>query len=175
MEDSILWLDVETSGLDARFHELLEIGAMLTDFKGQLLAEPYSTLIAKPNLSRVIEESSREAFEMHQKNNLWLELWDACTVQSLHEASEGLTGLLDQAPPGLIHPGGTSLYLDLAFVRIEFPDVTERLSHQVMDTSSLKLMAEHSRATPPFMREGLHRALPDAEDALNEYRYYLNE
>lgn len=175
MEDSILWLDVEASGLDARFHELLEIGAMLTDFTGQLLAEPYSALIAKPSLSRVIEESSREAFEMHQRNNLWAELWESITVQSLPEVSEELLSLLDQAPGGLIHPGGTSLYLDLAFVRIEFPDVTERLSHQVMDTSSLKLMAEHSRTTPPFMRKGLHRALPDAEDALNEYRYYLNE
>ena len=174
MEDSILWLDVETSGLDSRFHELLEIGAMLTDFTGQLLAEPYSALIAKPNLSRVIEESSNEAFEMHQKNNLWLELWDACAVHPLHEISSQLIELLEQAPQGLVHPGGTSLYLDLAFVRMELPDVTERLSHQVMDTSSLKLMAEHSQATPPFMRKGLHRALPDAEDALNEYRYYLN-
>lgn len=176
MHDVIFWLDVETSGLSVHEHELLEIAAIITDLEGTRLMRPYTSLV-KPqsSLPVVIETASPEARAMHESNRLWGDLWEGTLVKSRSEVSQDLIDLIETvAPDSTVIPGGTSVNHDLAFVRMELPDVAQKLSHQVIDTTTLKLVNEHFIDAKPFIRLGAHRALPDTWDALEEYRTHIN-
>lgn len=174
MNDVILWLDVETSGLSVYEHELLEVAAIPTTLDGSILGVEYSSLVRPANpIPQVIEAATPEARVMHESNGLWEDLWDN-EVKTTHEVSEDLLHILDSLGSDIrAIPGGTSLNHDLAFVRIKLPDVALRLSHQIIDTTTLKLVNEMLNGTKPYMRQGAHRALPDTWDAIEEYRTHL--
>lgn len=176
VQDVIFWFDIETSGLSVYEHELLEIAAIITDVNGTQLSNPYSTLV-KPSssLSIVLESASPEARQMHESNGLWSELWTARELKSRAQISSDLLALIDSAKSiGKILPGGTSLNHDLSFVKMELPDVALRLSHQVVDTTTLKIVNEYLNGSKAYIRKGAHRALPDTWDALNEYRTHIS-
>lgn len=176
MQDAIFWFDIETSGLSVYEHELLEIAAVITDVDGVQLSASYSSLV-KPHSSLpiVLEASSPEARQMHEQTGLWSDLWTVPTLKTRDQVSSDLLSLISSiGPTSRMLPGGTSLNHDLSFVRIELPDVAQRLSHQVIDTTTLKIVNERLNGAKPYIRKGAHRALPDTWDALEEYRTHIS-
>lgn len=176
VHDVIFWLDVETSGLSVYEHELLEIAAVITNLDGEQLTRSYTSLVRpQSSLPIILETASPDARAMHEQNGLWVELWEGHSVRTRNEVSNDLTELIDSiAPMTIAIPGGTSINHDLAFVRMELPDVAQKLSHQVIDTTTLKLVNEHFTDAKPYIRNGAHRALSDTWDAIEEYRTHIN-
>lgn len=176
MNDLILWMDVETSGLVPYEHSLLEIAVILTDMNTNIIHEPYTALVRPAQtLSTILQSASDEAVAMHDSNSLWSDMWDFNGVKDKQQIEDELLEIVTSpSRDSVIHPGGTSLSLDLAFVRMEFPSVSRKLSHQVIDTSTIKLVDESLNGSRPYIRKGKHRALPDTWDAIEEYRHHIS-
>jgi DNA polymerase III epsilon subunit-like protein len=69
----MLWLDVETTGLDETVHEIIEIGAVLTDLQGNALRQvcikvrPENIALANPEALRVNGYSPEAWVGAHSK------------------------------------------------------------------------------------------------------------
>ena len=162
MEPLLLWIDLETSGLDPRADRILEIAhgiAKLSDpFRLQCKASwvlhdegPYSDFIR----------------EMHTKNGLIAE----CAKSSTKLAALEKT-LLSFIPETSNYDqktvvAGASAHFDLSFIRVHMPTLAARLSHRVYDTSAIKLFCR-SLGMGKLPRAEAHRAMPDVEECVSQ-------
>ena len=55
MRELIVWVDVETGGLDPDVDPLLEIAAIITTMEGEKVSPSFNKMLSIGNLSEVIE------------------------------------------------------------------------------------------------------------------------
>lgn len=156
MSKPLIWLDLETTGLDPRESTIVEVAA----FGAQLdkpfdLTHLYEAVIYHDGvgLSPFIEE-------MHSKTGLLEACKHSATV--LDVAGEKLRrAILDycgEDVPATL--AGATVHFDLGFIRHHWPDVAKWLSRRVYDTSAIGMFCE-SLGMPPLGRAEGHRAAND--------------
>lgn len=172
MSDSrILWLDVETTGLDLDTIEVLEIGLILTNSPDMGLEEiaRYSTVIRPSDGTRTLIAMDQFVQTMHLDSGLWLD----CVTEgapSLEVATAGIVSWLDlwEIRPNTMAGGSGIDRYDLPLLRRVMPDLTSRLHFRSYDMSTTKWLLDtigREDLIPRFA--GIkHRALDDAEAAL---------
>jgi oligoribonuclease len=159
----LLWLDLETTGLDPRECKVLEVAVMQADFATPFVATPlYNTVIEHDgkNLSPFI-------LDMHTKNGLLIE----CTLPDalrIEEVDAALVHLVPQAASREDLPvlAGSSIHFDHDFIRVHLPNFAKRLSHRHYDVSAVKLFCE-SIGMPKLPRAEAHRAQADVLESID--------
>jgi len=154
----LLWLDLETTGLDPRACSILEIVVMQADFATPFEAEPRYHAIFRHDgtgLSTFIRD-------MHTKNGLLAE----CEASWLcvEEADEALSVLLLQPESSVL--AGSSIHFDLGFLREHMPKFAKLLSHRLYDVSAIKLFCE-SLGMPKLPKAEAHRAQADVLESID--------
>ena len=173
MEKAIVWVDVEAAGTLSGTDQLLEVAAVLTDMEGDLLADPYSSLVTVKSLTRVIEESDDVVKSMHEKSGLWRDLWTAPS-RCPEVIDEDLQQLLEAVPrETLLLFGGNSPHLDRMYNELYFPGFNRLISHRSIDVTTLSMVLQGGLEAPMFRKANRHRALPDVWDCIAEYQHYL--
>lgn len=175
----LLFLDVETTGLNHDTLLPLEIAAVLVDDQLAELGRFGQVLRFPPRDSAAIEPV---VVMMHAVSGLWREC-----LQSTHTAADvdvELVAWLSMKGAGTGYGGanpqlvlaGASVHYDREVLRRHFPRTHALLHHRQVDTSSLNELA---RRLAPAAYEGrpravktAHRALPDALESLELARYY---
>ena len=168
MTELIMWIDAETSGLDPDVHDLLEVASILTDMNGNVLStRPFHALVKPHSLSQVLSNAEDSAHAMHHQSGLWIDLWNAESVNLNSIEDEFVVWLNDHVESDdVIYFGGNSITLDRRFVNINMPRIYERLSHRSVDVTSIALFMK----ADPSSRRRRHRALCDVLDSIEEYR-----
>lgn len=173
--EKIVWIDIETSGLDPEQDKILEIAAIITDMKGNKTSDSFSSLVHVDNFSQVINQSSDFAKKAHEKSGLWAELWNNKTP-SISEVEEKIIEWLTKNTQDdtVLYFGGNSIFLDRAFTKNYMPKFYRKITHRSIDVTSISLTVRSNRTnTPWFPKNQNHRALQDINDSINEYKYYL--
>lgn len=184
----LLWVDVETTGLNPAGDHVLEVGAILTgpdlDELAQFERLVWPGLRARWRLSR-----TPQVRDMHNRSGLLDQCrrWDVRSVLA-HTAATELEQWLDAATssvPGgqaaTIHPAGYSVHFDVEFGRRFCPAVFGgdaaggRLHHRCYDVSALNLATKLSggpdiKARLDDQRGRPHRALADCRHAIEAAR-----
>lgn len=174
-DEAIVWIDVETSGDSPETDELLEVGAVITDLAGNLIANEYESLIHVPNLTTILEKTKSNILDMHEKSGLWFDLWNKETFEINQIESSMFQWISDSVNTNtILYFGGNSITLDRNFIRLNLPAVYKRISHRSIDVTSLSIALQSNIYINPFKKQKAHRALLDAKDSVVEYRYYLN-
>jgi oligoribonuclease len=139
--DYLLWLDVETTGLDLEANSLLEIELRLTDMAGKL-RKRFHDIITPPESVRF----DRSALKMHAANSL---IPRACAASTTmwHSAAllrDWLTDTMDEldAVKDTWHPAGSSVHFDIAWLKRNGVDISryEPVSRQRLDLTSIRIL-----------------------------------
>ena len=172
----ILWVDLETSGLDPKNDGVLEVAAILTE--GPELVEVDSlTAIVPHNPERVARACNGHVLRMHAKSGLLGALkTPAKCGPPLPVIDSDLAGMVlkhtaSGKPPML---GGSSVHFDRSFMKVHLPVAEKVLSHRNFDTSTL-IAAEKLAGfpEPEEEREVMHRALDDIQWSLKKAREFV--
>lgn len=195
-QDTLLWLDVETSGLRPGHDLLLEVGVAVTGPDLTLLAaRSWTVHYRSRSLDTAMSAADAVVREMHEASGLWrqcahgddgLSLVVARDHPYLHPDVQRIAvELLDftETYGATLAPlAGSSVHFDAEWLSRWFPGITAtRCAARVyrrVDVSSWKEALNRTRrgreivaSRPEPARK--HRALPDLVDSISELRHYL--
>lgn len=165
----LLWIDIETTGLDERRCAILEVSLSRADLSDPFNATPvYDSVVSFPR-SRwpEIPEKDREfIIDCHTKNGLLTEC-NSLDAPTLYEVEERLLRLVPLATRRDDMPvlAGSSVHFDHAFLKVHMPALAARLSHRHYDVSAFKLLCQ-SLGMPKFRKAEAHRSRSDVEESI---------
>lgn len=181
---AICWLDVETTGLDPECDVLLEVAMVITDAQLNELTRAQVTIRHDRRvLAALIERPERPheivalIYSMHEANGLLNECCSNLAV-SLQEAQKRLVKAVRDALARTPNPpeegekpfvliGGCSPNFDRTFVSRYMPQLADVFHYRLIDATCLRFALDKWGSQQLPEKDKRHRALPDAEAALN--------
>lgn len=177
--DAIVWLDLETTGLDRTCDVILEVGLIVTDPLGEELMRA-STLVHEYSLEIALMNCDKFVLDMHTKSGLIEELNHAPSVIRPQEAESVIIAWLEEGvrlEKG-VHPlAGSTINFDRGFLESRMPTLFNWFHYRNIDVTTLKNICKMVNprvyeATPPKREQ--HRAIPDLEETIEVYKFYLD-
>jgi oligoribonuclease len=185
--DKILWIDLETTGLDAREEVPLELGLAISDLDGNILTSESwlihdDTAHYKERIARAKEHEI--VGPMHEASGLWADLdnRDKLEYFSCMEADKWAASWVKaNDATGLPLAGSSIGSLDRPFVLEHFPDLNVTAHYRNIDVSTVKELCrrynaplyEQLTAQYADQRKESHRVLDDIKDSIAELKGYV--
>jgi len=172
MNDRLVWIDCEMTGLDIERDALIEIACVVTDGNLKLLDGGIDLIIKPP--AEAVEQMSDVVLEMHTKSGL---LADLSGGMALGEAAEAVLAYVKHHVPEARKAPlcGNSIATDRWFIARDMPELDSWLHYRMIDVSSVKELARRWYPRAYFaspIKHGGHRALADITESVQELRYY---
>jgi oligoribonuclease len=172
MNDRLVWIDCEMTGLDIEHDALIEIACLVTDSELNLLDEGID-LIIKPS-AEALASMPEVVRDMHTTSGLLDELAGGI---ALAEAAELVLSYVRRhvSEPRRVPLCGNSIATDRWFIARDMPELDAYLHYRMVDVSSIKELARRWYPRAYFAspdKHGGHRALADIKDSVQELRYY---
>ncbi|MFB7948588.1 oligoribonuclease [Kitasatospora phosalacinea] len=172
MNDRLVWIDCEMTGLDLDRDALIEVAALVTDSELNVLGDGVDVIIRPP--AEALETMPEVVRQMHTSSGLLDELADGLTMA---EAQERVLAYVREHVPeaGKTPLCGNSVATDRGFLARDMPELEGHLHYRIVDVSSVKELARrwYPRAYYNSPRKGgSHRALADIRESIAELRYY---
>ena len=172
MNDRLVWIDCEMTGLDIERDALVEIACMVTDGELALLDDGMDLVIKPP--AEAVDQMVDVVRDMHTASGLLEELAAGVTLAEAQEqVLRYVRGHIAEARK--VPLCGNSIATDRTFIARDMPELDAFLHYRMVDVSSIKELARrwYPRAyfaSPP--KHGGHRALADIRESIQELRYY---
>jgi oligoribonuclease len=172
MNDRLVWIDCEMTGLDIEQDALIEIACVVTDSELNLLDGGIDLIIKPPAES--LEVMSDVVRDMHTKSGLLDHLEGGMT---LPEANDAVLAYVKHhvREPRRVPLCGNSIATDRWFIARDMPELDAWLHYRMIDVSSVKELARRWYPRAYFAspsKQGGHRALADIIESVQEMRYY---
>lgn len=172
MNDKLVWVDCEMTGLSLQDDALIEIAALVTDYDLNVLGEGVDLIIKPPQ--EALDQMNEVVTQMHTTSGLLEELDGGITVREAEEQ------VLDYVREFVTEPrkaplAGNSIGTDRGFLARDMVELETYLHYRVVDVSSIKELARHWFPRAYFAapeKGGAHRALADIRESIDELRYY---
>ncbi len=172
VNDRLVWIDCEMTGLDIVRDALVEIACLVTDADLNLLDEGIDLVIKPP--AEALAAMPEVVREMHTTSGLLAELPGGIPVAEAAEL------VLDYVRGHVPEPRkaplcGNSIATDRWFIARDMPDLDAYLHYRMVDVSSIKELARRWYPRAYFaspVKHGGHRALADIRESVQELRYY---
>lgn len=173
MNDRLVWIDCEMTGLDLAKDALIEIAALVTDGDLNVLGTGVDVVIHADNAA--LDGMPDVVREMHARSGLTDEV-RASTVTVADAERQVLDYVRQYVPEGRTAPlAGNSIATDRGFIARDMPELDGHLHYRMVDVSSIKELARrwYPRIYYAQPEKGLaHRALADIRESIRELAYY---
>lgn len=185
----MVWIDVETTGLEHDVDALLEVGIVLTDRWGNLVPRGDGTwLINEPADKPFIDNFFRTAsadnfvFKMHTQSGLWAD-WMKGEGDSMAETEDDILQWLFGKVGGPANAKklpmcGSSVGFDRNFTKANMPTLEDWFHYRSIDVSTIREIASlvNPRVVESAPTQMLkHRPYLDLIDSINLYKHFLDE
>lgn len=173
VDDRLVWIDLEMTGLDLQRHQIVELAVLVTDAQLEVLADGLDLVVHQP--PEVLAEMDDFVRKMHTKSGLLAEIErSSLTLEGAgKQAIEYIKGFVPE--PGTAPLCGNSIGVDRRFLDRYLPDLDSYLHYRSIDVSSLKELCRRwypeAYKKRPSKTEA-HRALDDITESVAELRYY---
>lgn len=172
MEDKLVWIDCEMTGLDIGSDKLIEIAALVTDSDLNVLGDGVDVVIHADDAA--LAAMPPVVVKMHAASGLTEEV-RASTVSVAEAEQLVLAYLREHIPGGGVPLAGNSIGTDRGFIARDMPELNGFLHYRMVDVSSIKELCRRWFPAIYFGQpeKGLaHRALADIRESIRELRYY---
>jgi oligoribonuclease len=172
VNDRLVWIDCEMTGLDIERDALVEIACLVTDGELNLLDEGVDLVIKPP--AEALAGMPDVVRDMHTASGLLAELPSGIPVA---EAAEHVLGYVrgHVTEPRKAPLCGNSIATDRWFIARDMPELDAYLHYRMIDVSSIKELVRRWFPRAYFAspaKHGGHRALADIMESVQELRYY---
>ena len=172
MNDRLVWIDCEMTGLDLARDALIEIAVLVTDPELNILDEGVDVVIKPPEES--LAQMNKVVHDMHTTSGLLEELPRGVTL------AEAEATVLDYVKRHVPDPKkaplcGNSIATDRSFLARDMQALDAHLHYRMVDVSSIKELSRRWYPRVYFaspVKNGGHRALADITESIRELRYY---
>jgi oligoribonuclease len=172
VNDRIVWIDCEMTGLSLHRDALIEVAALVTDFELNQLGEGVDLVIKPP--AEALEQMDDFVRTMHTTSGLLAELDAGTTIEDAQ--AQVLAYVRQWVPEPRKAPlGGNTVATDRGFLARDMPELEEWLHYRIVDVSSIKELSRRWYPRAYFgapAKSGGHRALADIRESIAELRYY---
>ena len=173
MNDRLVWVDCEMTGLSVRTDKLIEIAALVTDSDLNILGEGIDVVIHADD--QALAAMPDVVVAMHAKSGLTDRVRES-TITLEQAEQMVLEYVREHVPEANTAPlAGNSIATDRGFISRDMPILDAHLHYRMIDVSSIKELCRrwYPRiyfGQPP--KEMTHRALTDITESIRELAYY---
>jgi oligoribonuclease len=173
VNDRLVWIDCEMTGLDLARDALIEIACLVTDGELEVLGVGVDIVIHADESA--LAGMPDVVAEMHARSGLTDEVRRSRVT--LAEAEQQVLAYVRQhvPDPGAVPLAGNSIATDRGFLARDMPELDGHLHYRMIDVSSVKELTRRwfPRAFYAKPEKGMaHRALADIRESIRELRYY---
>jgi oligoribonuclease len=173
VNDRLVWIDCEMTGLDLRNDALIEIAALVTDGNLRVLGDGVDLVIHTDDA--LLDGMVDVVRDMHARSGLTEEV--RRSTVSVREAEERVLAYIrEHVPEPRTAPlAGNSIATDRGFLTRDMPELDAHLHYRMVDVSSIKELCRRwfPRVFYAKPEKGMaHRALADIQESIRELDYY---
>ena len=172
MNDRLVWIDCEMTGLDLGADALIEVAALVTDGQLNVLGEGVDIIIAPP--AAALDAMGDYVRTMHTNSGLLEELASGTTMADAE--AQVLAYVREWVPEPRKAPlAGNTVGTDRMFLARDMPTLEGHLHYRNVDVSTIKELSRRWYSKAYFnspAKSGNHRALADIQESIEELRYY---
>jgi oligoribonuclease len=172
MNDRLVWIDCEMTGLDLERDALVEVAALVTDSELNVLGEGVDVVIRPPQ--EAVDQMPDVVREMHTTSGLLAALPTGVT---LAEAEAMVLAYVREHVPAVRKAplAGNTVFVDRGFLARDMPELEAHMHYRIVDVSSIKELVRRWYPRVYFnspSKHGGHRALADIRESIEELKYY---
>ena len=172
MNDRLVWIDCEMTGLDLEHDALIEVAALVTDSDLNVLGDGVDVVIKPP--AEALAQMKDFVRDMHTHSGLLQELEGGMELAEAQRIV--LDYVREHASEANKAPlAGNTVGTDRGFLARDMPELEGHLHYRVVDVSSIKELVRRWYPRVYFQapaKTGNHRALGDIRDSIEELKYY---
>lgn len=170
---TLLWIDLEMTGLDPVEDRILEVAAIATDWDFKELGRYRSVKKVGPRLikKRMVGDFWEKYSEVREALMAQNE-----TGKNGRAVENELLAFIDAhfAADKPVLLAGNSIHQDRKFIENEWPRLNARLHYRMLDVSAWKVVMSE-KYNKKFTKPEAHRALDDIQGSIDELKYYLKK
>ena len=169
--NTLIWLDMEMSGLDPDRDRIIEIAIVLTNEKLETIAEAPVIVVHQPEA--VLDAMDDWNKNTHGKSGL-IERVRASQVSEAQAEARMIEFLQEWVPARTSPMCGNSVCQDRRFLAHWMPQFEAWFHYRNLDVSTLKELAKRWRPEvyAGVKKAGAHTALADIQESIAEMRHY---
>jgi len=170
-KDSLIWIDLEMTGLVPETDRIIEIATIVTDGDLNVLAE--GPVLAVKQADAALEAMDEWNQRTHGNSGL-IERVKNSSVSERDAQAETLAFLSEYSQKGASPMCGNSICQDRRFLARYMPELEEFFHYRNLDVSTVKELAR--RWSPEVLgnlkKRATHQAMDDIKDSIAELQYY---
>lgn len=167
---NLLWIDLETGGLEPERVQILEVAAIATDGDLNELGR-FNAVVRHEHFTL-----TPWTYKQHGESGLLDLVTDSTKSFGMDAVGKTVCSFIREHKCERAPLAGSSVHFDRRFLQKYMPEAIKLLGYRNVDVSCMTELAKRwlpksALADRPPKRD-LHRAIPDLEDSINLARYY---
>lgn len=169
--NNLVWIDMEMTGLDPETCVVLEIATIVTDPQLNILAE--GPVIAVHQSDAVLDGMDEWCTRVHGESGLTQRCRDSA-ISVEQAAQQTIAFLQNYVDKGKSPLCGNTIGQDRRFMVKYMPELEDYFHYRSIDVSTIKELVKRwqPEILDGFEKKGVHLALDDIRESIEELRYY---
>lgn len=169
--DTLVWMDLEMTGLDPEDNVIIEIATIITDDELNIIAEGPVIAVHQPELE--LAKMDDWNVRTHGESGL-VDRVKASKVSMAEAEQQTLDFIAQYVKKGHSPLCGNSIHQDRRFLVKQMPILEEFVHYRNIDVSTLKELAKRWKPEiiSGFKKSESHKALDDILESIAEMKYY---
>ena len=168
--DSLVWIDLEMTGLDWHNDFILEAAVVITDGNFNIIAQGPNLIINQSD--KILDNMNPWCMEVHGKSGLIQACKDS-TISMQDAENQILEFLKLHCKKNNAPLCGNTVWFDKLFLQKDMPKIVDFLHYRIVDVTAFKIMlSQWAGKDLLFKKKNTHRALDDIMESIAELKFY---